>query len=955
MKKITKSIKFLGASFLSVGSLSIFFAAYNNSSNAQEVRAAVDYSACETAHNSGDGDSLLTALRSVTSSGTPGSYANLWTTYTSAYVTSSGYIKDYYSSATSFTPSDDQCGSYTAEGSCYNREHSIPKSWWGSGTDSGTQGCDPFFVVPTDGYVNNKRSNYPLGEVSSSTYASSGSYSLLGTADTSYGYSGTVFEPNDEVKGDFARMHFYVIAKYSASYGWTSGYGTSTFSGSSSTNYGLTDYAVKLFTAWNELDPPDDWEESVNSALYSIQGNTNPFIDHPEYVNTLWGDVSGATTYTGSGSSSSSTTTGITSISSTSISLTVDETSTISAVSSDSSTITWSTSDSSIASISATSASSGSSITITGVAAGTATITAKATIDGTSYTKTCSVTVSSSGSGTSGSTASGDYSIVFSTGTNGSSALSSSGILDYTSENTLVNSFSECTKCYEGTSGLKLGSSSYSGSFTAVPVSAAQSNVVSISFSSTVYSSDTGTLTLSVNGTNVATGITVGEDYTYTFDSASSVTSFGLATSSKRAYIGAVYFTLEDSSSGSSSSTEATVTSVTVSPSTLSLDLNGTTSSTLSATVTGTNSPATTVTWSSSDTSVATVSSSGTVTAVATGTATITATSTADTSKSGTCTVTVSDSSSSSSGSSSTTTTTYELVTDGLSAGDEVLISAMSSQSATTAYTMTNTYNSSTPWYLKSASTTVTDSKVEYDSSSMKLWTVGGSSSAGYTFTPDSGSNYLRGYYSSSHYSIACLDSTYGDYPNNWSMTYTSGSGYTMSVAADATVYLEFSGTSYNTFKGYSSAPTDWYINFFRKTTTTSSSETAETFASAFLSAITCDSTGASAPTFASGYSWSELSSQFSALDSTYQSTLQNADANESGTTIEQAMARYDYIVAKYSYDNFINRTISNSANRMNMLDNSSAINILVVFGVTAVLTGITFVAYYLKKRKQED
>ena len=57
-------------------------------------------------------------------------------------------------------------------------------------------------------------------------------------------------------------------------------------------NFGLTDYAVKLFTKWNEMDPPDEFEISMNNKLYEIQGNKNPFIDHPEYVNAIWGNPS---------------------------------------------------------------------------------------------------------------------------------------------------------------------------------------------------------------------------------------------------------------------------------------------------------------------------------------------------------------------------------------------------------------------------------------------------------------------------------------------------------------------------------------------------------------------------------------------------------------------------------------------------------------------------------------
>ena len=388
----------LGTKLLSIGLLLLsgvgFIAARNSSeSKVQEVEAATvtyDYTTANTYHNNGNASSLLSTLRSLTSSGSAGSYSDLWNSYKTVYVKANGKMMDYYSSSSSFTPGTDQAGSYKAEGDVYNREHSIPKSWWG-GSES-NQGADLFIVVPTDGYVNNKRSNYPLGMVSSATYTSNGGFSKLGSAVSSWGYSGTVFEPDDSVKGDLARIVFYAVARYSASYGWTSGEGSSTFSGSASTNFGLTNYAVKLFTYWNNLDKPDDWERSVNDKGSSIQGNKNPFIDHPEYANTLWGSVSGATTY-------SDSQVGITSISKTSTSITVGNTDTISATSSNSGNISWSSNNTSVATVSPATTSSGNSTTITGVAAGTATITASITIDGQTYKKTCTVSVTSSGGG----------------------------------------------------------------------------------------------------------------------------------------------------------------------------------------------------------------------------------------------------------------------------------------------------------------------------------------------------------------------------------------------------------------------------------------------------------------------------------------------------------------------------------------------------------------------------
>lgn len=294
MKKKTKLLSLISTTLagfaLSVGALS--FQKKAISTKAVDIN---DYTACETAHKNNSGSSMLKALREITAPGSAGSYAQLWETYKKAYIRSDGKIFDYYSNISNFRPGTDQAGSYSKEGDVYNREHSIPKSWWGGAEKN--QGADPFIVVPTDGYVNNKRSNYPMGPVGSASYQSANGFSKLGSVKSGYGYSGTVFEPDDSVKGDFARIVFYAIAKYSASYDWTSGEGSSTFSGSASTNYGLTNYAIKFYSEWSAQDPVSDWERSVNDAIAPIQGNRNPFIDHPEYANTLWGTNSNYTPY----------------------------------------------------------------------------------------------------------------------------------------------------------------------------------------------------------------------------------------------------------------------------------------------------------------------------------------------------------------------------------------------------------------------------------------------------------------------------------------------------------------------------------------------------------------------------------------------------------------------------------------------------------------------------------
>lgn len=351
--------------------------------DAIEANASFDYSQADNYHAAGDANRLFNNLRGMLSGKAAGtSYDGLWDTYKTVYLKDNGKIKDYYSSSSSFTPGKDQAGSYSKEGDVYNREHSIPKSWWGGGTSN--QGCDPFIVVPTDGYVNNRRSNYPFGYVSSATYTSNNGYSKLGSAVTSYGYSGTVFEPNDEVKGDLARIVFYAVTKYSGAYGWTKGQGTSTFSGNESKNFGLTAYAVRLLTEWNNLDKPDVWEKTVNDRLYAKTSLRNPYIDHPEYVNTLWPSVP----YEGGEEEEKDWVT----LNQVSASLSVGDDLSLVASSSASNVINWSVSSGAVK-LSKTSSNPGEFVKITAQSAGTATVYASSVIKGETIKATCEIEV----------------------------------------------------------------------------------------------------------------------------------------------------------------------------------------------------------------------------------------------------------------------------------------------------------------------------------------------------------------------------------------------------------------------------------------------------------------------------------------------------------------------------------------------------------------------------------
>ncbi|MHC0447696.1 endonuclease [Flavobacterium sp. 3-218] len=238
----------------------------------------------------GTGYTLKTQLYNIIKDHTNNGYAGLYTTYLTSDVDSfyenDGTILDMYSENPSgsdpytyTTGTTQRCGSYSVEGDCYNREHIIPQSVF---NEQSPMVADAHFITPTDGKVNGIRSNYPHGNVSSATYTSQNG-SKLGSSAVS-GYSGTVFEPINAFKGDIARMYFYFATRYENT---VTGYSYPMFNGSS--NQVFTTAFLNLLLAWHAQDPVSAREIARNNAIYARQNNRNPFIDHPEYVNQIWG------------------------------------------------------------------------------------------------------------------------------------------------------------------------------------------------------------------------------------------------------------------------------------------------------------------------------------------------------------------------------------------------------------------------------------------------------------------------------------------------------------------------------------------------------------------------------------------------------------------------------------------------------------------------------------------
>ena len=227
---------------------------------------------------------LKTALYSIISANyVTKSYDFLYTIYETSDRTANGKIWDMYSTCT-WDFGSGTCGNYSAVCDCYNREHSIPQSWFNS---SSPMVSDAFHVYPTDGKVNGQRSNYPFGECANGTSLGVNAKGKLGSSTFS-GYSGTVFEPADEYKGDFARTYFYFATRYQ---NIMNSIGGESFN--NTTYPSLSTWSVNLFLKWHRQDPVSQKEIDRNNAVYAYQKNRNPFIDHPELAEYVWGTKMG--------------------------------------------------------------------------------------------------------------------------------------------------------------------------------------------------------------------------------------------------------------------------------------------------------------------------------------------------------------------------------------------------------------------------------------------------------------------------------------------------------------------------------------------------------------------------------------------------------------------------------------------------------------------------------------
>ena len=244
------------------------------------------------------GSALKTKLSEIISNGhIDRGYSNLYTGYqtsdTDNFYEKDGSVLDMYSEDPAgkdpytYQHNQKRCGNYKNEGDCYNREHIVPQSLFNK---SAPMVSDIHSVRPTDGKVNSMRSNYPFGEVDNPNIISKNG-SKVGSNSTS-GFSGTVFEPINEFKGDIARMVFYFVTRYESK--------LPSFSNGnmlSGAKYpGIEDWQLNILLKWAAQDPVSPVEIARNNASYDYQKNRNPYIDHPEWVEAVFGTPSIDTT-----------------------------------------------------------------------------------------------------------------------------------------------------------------------------------------------------------------------------------------------------------------------------------------------------------------------------------------------------------------------------------------------------------------------------------------------------------------------------------------------------------------------------------------------------------------------------------------------------------------------------------------------------------------------------------
>jgi endonuclease I len=183
------------------------------------------------------------------------------------------------------------CATQNGEGQCLSREHILPQGFF---NQLYPMRADIHFVIPADARVNGLRANSPFGVVTAPTNTFANGSKL---GPNTYGsFSGTVYEPVDEFKGDIARMLLYFAVRYQAETVNMGGSWDTPNADPNNVMNGLAgqfydDWFIGLLCAWHSNDPVSQKEVDRNNNSFAHQQNRNPFIDNPNYVSDIWGEA----------------------------------------------------------------------------------------------------------------------------------------------------------------------------------------------------------------------------------------------------------------------------------------------------------------------------------------------------------------------------------------------------------------------------------------------------------------------------------------------------------------------------------------------------------------------------------------------------------------------------------------------------------------------------------------
>jgi endonuclease I len=162
---------------------------------------------------------------------------------------------------------------YGTGGDYLNREHVWAKSH-GNFLDWYPMYSDVHNLKPADASVNQSKSNKDFDNGGVQHPEATGCY-----------YTDSTWEARDEVKGDIARIIFYMSTRYEGENGELDLEVVDHNNTYPNAQHGK----LSTLLQWNLQDPPDEFERNRNNVIYSFQKNRNPFIDNPEYAQLIWG------------------------------------------------------------------------------------------------------------------------------------------------------------------------------------------------------------------------------------------------------------------------------------------------------------------------------------------------------------------------------------------------------------------------------------------------------------------------------------------------------------------------------------------------------------------------------------------------------------------------------------------------------------------------------------------